>query len=210
MKTQHHRHQKDQMSTQACTSPTTPRRLADRSQWILPTLAFAFLAIISPTMADGDDHQRRREPDLPSPACDSLNVSASNRVSAHLYALGVQIYRWSGTNWVFVAPEARLYSDACYDRQVGIHYGGPTWEANDGSKVVAARQADCTPFRGAIPWLKLGATSTSGQGEFARVTYIQRVNTIGGTAPATAGLFVGDEARVPYTAEYYFYRATRR
>jgi hypothetical protein len=39
------------------------------------------------------------------------------------------------------------------------------------------------------------------------VTFIQRVNTIGGTAPAEAGLFVGDEARVPYTAEYYFYRA---
>lgn len=54
----------------------------------------------------------------------------------------------------------------------------------------------------------LRATSTSGRGEFARVTYIQRVNTIGGTAPAEAGVFVGDEARVPYTTEYYFYRAT--
>jgi hypothetical protein len=40
------------------------------------------------------------------------------------------------------------------------------------------------------------------------VTFIQRVNTIGGTAPAEAGAFVGDEARVPYTTEYYFYRAT--
>ena len=36
---------------------------------------------------------------------------------------------------------------------------------------------------------------------------VLRVNTIGGTAPATAGAFVGDEARVPYTTEYYFYRA---
>ena len=42
------------------------------------------------------------------------------------------------------------------------------------------------------------------------VTFIQRVNTIGGTAPVEAGGFVGDEARVPYTTEYYFYRATTR
>jgi hypothetical protein len=50
---------------------------------------------------------------------------------------------------------------------------------------------------------------TSGHGAFARVTYIQRVNTIGGTAPSEAGAFVGDEAGVPYTAEYYSYGATK-
>jgi hypothetical protein len=82
---------------------------------------------------------------------------------------------------------------------VGI-YAGPTWEANDGSTVVGARLAGCSPYRGAIPWLRLGATSGPGQGRFARLTFIQRVNTIGGTAPAEAGAFVGEEARVPYTA----------
>lgn len=40
------------------------------------------------------------------------------------------------------------------------------------------------------------------------MNHVQRVNTLGGTAPAGAGSFVGDEARVPYTAEYYFYRAS--
>jgi hypothetical protein len=104
----------------------------------------------------------------------------------------------------------RLRADPCYNRQVGIHYAAPTWEADDGSQVVAARQADCAPFRGAIPRLLMKAASTSGRGEFARVTYIQRVNTICGTAPAEAGAFVGDEAHVPYTAECYFYRADRR
>jgi hypothetical protein len=128
-------------------------------------------------------------------------------VSSHLYALGVQIYQWNGASWVFVSPEAALFADPCYGRQVGIHYGGPTWEAEDGSKVVAAVQANCAPFAGTIPWLRLGATSTSGSGKFGRVTYIQRVNTVGGTAPAQAGGAIGDEVRVPYTAEYYFYRA---
>jgi hypothetical protein len=33
------------------------------------------------------------------------------------------------------------------------------------------------------------------------------VNTVGGKAPTDPGSFVGEEARVPYTAEYYFYRA---
>lgn len=136
-------------------------------------------------------------------------MPAGNRVTSHVYALGVQIYRWSGTNWVFIAPEAALYADSCYEREVGIHYAGPTWEADDGSKVVGARLAGCTPYRGAIPWLRLGATSEPQRGRFARLAFVQRVNTVGGTTPSEAGSFVGDEARVPYTAEYYFYRATK-
>ncbi len=182
-----------------------------RLHFALATYAAGVLAFVAPLRAD-EDHGRehRRPPELPAPACDSVNVPAGNRVTSHLYALGVQIYRWNGTNWVFVAPEAALFADSCYEGQVGFHYAGPTWESNDGSKVAGSRQAGCTPFRGAIPWLRLGATSTSGHGRFANVTHIQRVNTIGGTAPAEAGLAVGDEARVPYTAEYYFYRATTR
>jgi len=38
------------------------------------------------------------------------------------------------------------------------------------------------------------------------VTQIQRVNTVGGNAPANPGSVTGEEARVPYTAEYFFYR----
>jgi hypothetical protein len=178
-----------------------------RTAW---AVALAVLVCARLSKAEDTATLRPSPPELPSPACDSVNVPDGNRLIFHAYAFGVQIYRWSGTAWVFVAPEAALYVDPCYDRQVGIHYAGPTWEANDGSKVVAARQADCTPFRGAIPWLRLGTTSTTGPGKLAQVTYIQRVNTIGGTAPAEAGSFVGEETRVPYTAEYYFYRAALR
>lgn len=168
--------------------------------------ALALMATLSSGWAD--DHGRR-EPELPSPVCDKINVPDGNKLSGHVYASGVQIYRWSGTNWVFVAPEARLFADSCYERQVGIHYAGPTWEAEDGSKVIGARIDGCTPERGAIPWLLLDATPAPEPGKFARVTFIQRVNTIGGTAPAEEGGFVGDEARVPYTTEYYFYREAR-
>src|SRR6185436_13061595 len=89
-------------------------------------------------------------PPLPSPLCDSVNVPAGNRMSLHTYAIGVQIYRWSGTNWAFIGPEAVLFADQCYQEKVGIHYSGPIWETKDGSKVVGTRVADCTPDRGAI------------------------------------------------------------
>ena len=175
-----------------------------KSNFTLFALTLASLTLAWPVKADSDG----RAPVLPSPVCDSVNVPEGNDVSSRVYALGVQIYRWSGSNWVFVAPEATLYADACYGGPVGIHYAGPTWEANDGSKVKGAFVAGCTPYPGAIPWLRLQSTSNSGEGRFARVTFIQRVNTIGGTAPAAAGAFVGDEARVPYSTEYFFYRAT--
>lgn len=128
---------------------------------------------------------------------------------AHLYALGFQIYRWTGTTWEFVAPQAALYADRGYRGQIGTHYGGPTWEAMDGSRVVAARDASCTPFPGAIPWLRLVTVETSDRGRFSQVSYIQRLDTIGGTAPAEPGTTIGELAHVPYTAEYVMYRAFR-
>jgi len=40
-------------------------------------------------------------------------VPAGNKASLHAYALGVQIYQWDVTKWVFVAPAAALYADPC-------------------------------------------------------------------------------------------------
>jgi hypothetical protein len=144
-------------------------------------------------------------PDLP-PGCETLQVQAGNKVSFHTYALGVQRYRWNGTAWAFVEPVARLFANESYRGETGIHYAGPTWESNSGSKVVAAREAGCNVDATAIDWLLLKAVSNEGPGPFRRVTYIQRVNTVGGRAPVAAGLIVGALVDVPYTAEYYFYR----
>ena len=98
--------------------------------------ALAALASISVARASEDN----RAPDLPSPLCDRVQVQPGNKVAFHVYALGVQIYRWNGTSWVFVAPSARLFADAEYHGEVGIHYAGPTWESNSGGKVVASRR----------------------------------------------------------------------
>jgi hypothetical protein len=167
-------------------------------------LAFA-LAAVSVARASSSDIQ---SPELP-PECGSIQVGAGNEVAFHAYAIGVQIYRWNGTSWALVSPDAKLYADAGYNGKVGFHYGGPTWESNSGSRVVAARVpgTGCTPDANAIPWLLLKKVSTDGPGIFSRVTFIQRVNTTGGVAPTAPGMTVGEEKRVPYTAEYYFYRA---
>jgi hypothetical protein len=78
--------------------------------------------------------------------------------------------------------------------------------------VVGARTVPpVTVTASAIPWLILSAvpTDTVGPGIFARTTYVQRVNTTGGLAPATPPTALGQEARVAYTAEYFFYRAAK-
>ena len=154
--------------------------------------------------ASADDNK----PDLPSPLCDRIEVPAGNRLFRRLFAQGVQLYRWNGTSWAFVEPVATLYSDANFQDKAGIHYLGPTWHHNDGSKVVATRVDGCTPDATAISWLLLEKVTTDGNGQFGSVTYIQRINTKGGLVPTAPGVNIGSVAEVPYTAEYYFYRAS--
>jgi hypothetical protein len=157
------------------------------------------------TAASVDVVGGNRGPDLAD--CDSLRVPEPSALAFHAFATGVQIYRWSGSAWVFVAPSAQLFADAGGNGVVGIHSAGPTWESNSGSKVVGAVLKRCPGAPNAIPWLLLRAVSAEGPGVFARVTHIQRVNTVGGNAPAAAGTVTGETASVPYAAEYFFYRA---
>lgn len=135
----------------------------------------------------------------------TLQVSDSLELVSHLFATGVQIYRWNDTAWVQVSPSATLFSDAAEQHAVAIHYSGPTWEGLAGSKVVGAVLDKCTPDANAIPWLVLSGVSDGEAGPFQGVTRIQRVNTTGGKAPVNAGANVGQVVSVPYTTEYYFY-----
>lgn len=148
--------------------------------------------------------------DCPADTPDALAPAADQRLDALYVGDGVQIYdcRASGAGyaWTFRAPEADLLGHCGH--VAGTHYVGPTWEANDGSTVVAARAAGVTVDPSSIPWLLLNAVSHAGEGRFTRVTSIQRLNTVGGLAPVDGcnADTVGAEARVPYTADYFFYR----
>jgi hypothetical protein len=138
-------------------------------------------------------------------ACQRLEPPAGSKLVYHVYATGVQIYHWNGTGWTFDGPSAVLSADAAGKSTVGTHYAGPTWESNSGGTVKATVADRCTPDPNAIPWLLLNAVA-EGPGIFHGVTHIQRVNTVGGKEPTYAGT-TGEVARVPYTTEYFFYRA---
>jgi Protein of unknown function (DUF3455) len=164
-------------------------------------LALLLLAPVAPAgAAPGHD---RRAPDLGT--SQNLQVPAGNRLVLHVYGVGVQIYTWTGASWSFVSPEAVLFADPGDDRIVGFHFAGPTWESLSGSQVVGTTIQSSTPNPDAIPWLLLRAASNEGHGIFRRVTFIQRLYTVGGIAPTDPGNFPGQVARVPYTAQYFFY-----
>ncbi|GAB3762187.1 DUF3455 domain-containing protein [Ramlibacter monticola] len=143
----------------------------------------------------------------------ALAPRGSHTLLESVAARGVQVYECrpdagapGGARWVFVAPQADLFDAG--GAQVGTHYGGPTWEAADGSRIVGAVEARAdAPQADAIPWLLLSAKSVGPDGRFAKVTSVQRVNTSGGVAPVRpcAAGEVGDTERVTYTADYVLY-----
>jgi len=171
----------------------------------LPALIGLALLGASPVAALAADN---RAPEVPQ----DIQVGDTNKVHFHGYAEGVQIYTWNGTDWGTAVPRATLFDDD--GNVVATHFGtpnGPAWKSNSGSEVVGKLPPKkVTPDLSAIPWLLLPANEpfTHGPGIFANITFIHRVNTVGGIAPEDPGAFVGQVVEVPYTADYFFYRNT--
>ena len=159
-------------------------------------------------------------PVRPTPPA-AIAVPASATLVAKFYAKGDQVYTCTDTGsdagdagvppytWVLKTPDAKLYNASC--AEVGLHYLGPTWWlAADGSSVVGARLASApSATAGAIAQLVLKATShdaDGGPGLLTNVTFVQRLDTVGGAAPASCTMGqLGQDLRVAYTANYYFY-----
>jgi len=141
-------------------------------------------------------------------------LPAGQELKAAYSARGYQIYKCSPTTtggyaWVFQYPSADLLDQN--GNVVGTHFIGPTWQFHDGSSVKGAKIAAAQPDLTAIPWLVLKAIantdSPDGDGRFADITYVQRLSTVGGNAPADGcdATHAGDMANVDYTANYFFY-----
>ena len=136
----------------------------------------------------------------------------------------------AGVAWKFLGPQATVFVPAPkFQQQIATHYlsanpvenGTPraTWQASSDSSSVWAKmiQPSTDPnyvAPGAIPWLLLQAVGHAdgpiGSGLMTRTTFIQRINTEGGVAPAagcTQLSHVGTVALVPYSTDYIFYRA---
>lgn len=146
-------------------------------------------------------------------------VPADATIKFKLHAKGVQIYTCAATPaadggattyaWTLKAPMADLTDET--DTKVATHHAGPTWTSTvDGSDVAGLKLTGVdSPLSGAIQWLELKAVSHTGAGIFSDVTYVLRVNTKKGKAPATGCDVdhVAAETIVDYTADYYFYKS---
>ena len=170
-------------------------------------------------------------PDVPA----TLAVPAGNVAFLATRAYGTQNYIClptpTGVAWKFLGPQATLFIEAAsLKQQIATHFlssnpdeqglARPTWQHSFDSSAVWGRLY-APPLTdsnyvaaGAIPWLLLEAAGTengpTGGTLLARTTYIHRVNTQGGVAPATGctnATQVGTVALVPYSTDYFFYRA---
>ena len=102
--------------------------------WLLVGSLFAISSVISV-----------REYVPPPQVPDILRVPDGQTVLLKALGKGVQIYDCMATaadpgkfDWSFKAPEADLTNED--GKKIAKHYAGPTWEANDGSKVVGEVQ----------------------------------------------------------------------
>jgi len=139
-----------------------------------------------------------------------LQPSANEQLLLQVHAKGDQIYVCKSDvaqfTWTLKAPDAQLFDKD--GKPFGKHFAGPSWEANDGSRVTGKAVANApSPDADSIPWLLVNVISLDGSGVLSRATTIQRLNTKGGKAPATGcdAAHLGQELRVPYSADYVFY-----
>ena len=140
----------------------------------------------------------------------TLQPPANEQLLLQVHAKGDQVYWCKGDagqfTWTLKAPDAQLFDKD--GKSFGKHFAGPSWEANDGSRVTGKAAANApSPDADSIPWLLVTVVGHSGDGVLARVTSIQRLNTKGGKAPASGcdGGHVGQEVRAPYSANYLFF-----
>jgi hypothetical protein len=103
-----------------------------------------------------------------------------------------------------------------------LPFGNPTWQSSfDSSRVwgqvthsIAAGSDLSCPNAGSIACLLLQVVGSeqgpTGGKLLTKTTFVQRLNTSGGSAPGTGCLVPGDagkQALVPYSADYFFFRA---
>ena len=160
----------------------------------------------------------------------SLRVPDGNKMLFAAHADGTQNYvclpgKNGGFAWTLYGPDAVLHAGKD-DAVIGVHFltpdapgaAHPSWQGLDGSRAQATAVANSSdkPFvaDGAVPWLLLKVSGTTpahgnpGKYPFALATYVQRIHTAGGVAPAAgcgAAGDVGSKALVPYQADYVFY-----
>jgi Protein of unknown function (DUF3455) len=164
-------------------------------RFLSPTVLAAASAALSLSLAAQGVPQK-----LPPPA--------GERLLLQVHATGDQIYTCKGDGaqfaWALKAPDAKLFKKG---KPFGKHFAGPSWEANDGSRVTGKAVANASPDPDSIPWLLIKIISHDGNGVLSPATSIRRVNTKGGKAPPSGcdSSHADQEVRVSYSADYRFF-----
>jgi hypothetical protein len=140
------------------------------------------------------------------PVPPAVRVPAGQVLIGDFLATGVQVYRCTAAGWAFVEPAANLagWTQRPASVATAVHFRGPSWESTDDGSVVEAKVIASSPVAGSIPQLLLQSTGNRGDGVFGHVSYLQRLATRGGTAPA--GVCTEHQTTgVRYRAEYRFF-----
>jgi len=137
---------------------------------------------------------------------ESIQVPPGNILIGDFLGKGVQVYQCTAGAWAFVEPAANL---AGWVKRPGItatavHFRGPSWESTDDGSLVEARVVASSPVPGSIPQLLLQSTRNRGDGVFGHVSFLQRLATRGGLAPA-GDCKDGQTVGVPYQSQYRFF-----
>ena len=147
----------------------------------------------------------------PLPA--AVRVPAGQRHAMTLKSEGTLNYEcrpWPGMagayGWVLVAPDAALLHWS--GLRVGRYSGGPTLQYRDGSRVTLKLVASSPDDPGKMPIQIYRAVGHAGEGEFADVTYVQRLNAVSREPDAACtASSVGRVARQAFSADFLFYKA---
>jgi Protein of unknown function (DUF3455) len=145
----------------------------------------------------------------------AVQVPAGHRMVLETVAKGEIAYTCSAKagmagqfEWVFTGPKAAM--SLRNKQSIGTYFGPPaTWLHSDGSVVTGTQVAVAPNNATSIPLQLVKANPKAQAGAYAETSYIQRVNTVGGIAPAnpcTASIF-GVKQTVEYSADYIFWKA---
>lgn len=84
---------------------------------------------------------------------------------------------------------------------------GAVWTAVDGSSLGGREKRSVpAPVSISLAWASFEVLKTEGQGLLSGYSFVQRVQTHGGAAPATPPAHQEDTTQVRFAAEYWFYR----
>jgi hypothetical protein len=181
---------------------------------IISSLGIVSLAALLGACASGSGGMQAKAFDQTAlPA--AVQVPAGHKVALETVGIGQITYECRAKaaavdqyEWVFVGPDAKLLDRS--GKEVGKYFGPPaTWQGNDGSKITATQLAVAPAQPGSIPLQLVKANPAVGAGAMQGVSYIQRVATKGGVAPARAcnGASLLSKEIVKYQADYIFWRA---